>query len=294
LKKSSLNPLPKAADVGIFLPAAVLIIISLCQIAWGTSKINSRWRVHEITIDGKSDDWLNALSPFKDEGLSIGFFNDAQYIYVCLASGERDRQFQIMSRGLILWMDSTSGKKKIFGIKYPLGRPGPPEGSFPKNQPTEKPAYGPEEESIQDFEAALQELEILGSGKDDQKRMRVDEIQGIEIAAKTSGELFVYELKIPLAQGDLAPYAVGTQPGRTISIGLEIPEFDSSFRKDRPGAFPPDGGMPGGGMGGRGGGMGGPGGGMGMRGNMDPMAGKLKIWAKVQLSSQPNTENSPR
>ncbi len=132
----------------------------------------------------------------------------------------------------------------------------------------------------------MNRLEILGPEKDDAHSFVADRAPGVTVKlAEVEGSI-VYELKVPLAASADAPYAIGTQPGATIGLGLETPKVERPSMEGRRG-----GGMGGfgGGMGGRGGGMGGRGGGMGGRGGggrggFEP-AKPMKIWATVRLAS---------
>ena len=234
----------------------------------------------EIKIDGKTEDWLGALSIIEDGSVSVGFRNDRESLYVCLMVEEEFLQAQIMGQGLTLWLDPRGGTAKALGIRYPLGMP---RGERPE-EPGEEPGP-PASEGIP--EEAMSELEIIRSQKAAPQRMEIAEARGIEIIAVPTRGLLVYELKIPLLQTESQPIAVGAQPGQTVGIGFETPKPDRSQRPE-----PRSGGMPGGGGGRPGGGgippMGGgrgagPGGGPG-RGMMGEMPNGFKIWALVHLS----------
>ena len=55
------------------------------------------------------------------ENVSVGFFNDQDYLYVSLISSARYPQRQFMARGFTIWFDPDGGKNKELGIKFPLG-----------------------------------------------------------------------------------------------------------------------------------------------------------------------------
>jgi len=230
--------------------------------------------VKEIKIDGKTEDWLGALSIIEDGSVSVGFRNDRESLYVCLMVEEEFLQAQIMRQGLTLWFDPRGGTSKALGIRYPLG--------IPRKEMPEEPGEEPSRPSTEDFpKEALSALEIIGSPKEAPQKMEIAEARGIEIIAVPSRGLLVYELKIPLLQTESQLIAIGAQPGQTIGIGFETPKPD---RSRMPG--PPSGGMPGGGGrppmgGGRGAGRdGAPGGGM-----MGEMPKGLRVWVLVHLSS---------
>jgi hypothetical protein len=259
----------------------VLFLSFLMQSGCSSLELESAWRDREIVVDGKGDDWLGAKYYFEDVNISLGLLNDDRFLYVCMDVENPMLRAHIMRQGLTLWLDHKGGKEKSFGIRFPLGRQG--SGRLTRESMDEQNR----EEMIERFEQSLTDLEILGPGKNEIKKMAVEEATGIEIKLKASTGWLVYELKIPLIPTEEHPYAIGTKAGDSIGIGLEAPEIDMSAMRDRLG-----GGMGGGGRmpgeGGRGGMGGGPGG-MGMRGGGRQMPRELKVWAVVQLAS-PNNE----
>ncbi len=270
-----------------FFIACAIGILVLYTVGCNEQKLNSSWLDRDIIIDAKSDDWLDTLYFFESKNLSIGFFNDESHLYVCMLAEHPMLQIQIMSQGFTLWFDPDGGKEKAFGIKFPIGiREAGTQMDFQEMQ------GGPlDREKIREaFERSLTDLEILGP-QGAERRIPVEEAHGIEIKVRNETGLFVYELKVPLQSDDEHPYAIGTNPGDKIGIGLEIPKIDRDEMKkamrDRMGGME---GMPPGGGGGRGG-MGGMGGGMGRPGGQRPkMPNGLDVWASLKLALNQNQE----
>jgi len=130
----------------------------------------------------------------------------------------------------------------------------------------------------------MNELEILGLGKDEVKKIPVEEAKGIEIDIEFSSGMLVYELKVPLIQSEQHPYAIGAEAGSSVGIGLETAKMEwPNMRRETSGGRV--GGGPTGGMRGGTGGRGMPG------GRRSRMPQPLKIWAVVQLASNINTTN---
>jgi len=256
---------------------------------WGCSNIelDSKWRDRDIIIDGDNDEWQDTMILIDDPKLSIGFYNDGEFLYLSFTSNDRNLIPKIKRRGLILWFDPEGGKKKVFGLQFPLGM-----HELGRSMMTmrNKNRDDYSDSQIEAFKESLEELIIFTAGDEESKRMRISESGGIETKIANSSETLIYEAKVPIIKGSKYPFAIGTQAGRRIGIGLEIPEIDKEqMRKEMKGR---SGGMGGGiGRGGRGGGgFGGGGGGGGMRGGR--MKGgrpahqeALKIWIKVQLAS---------
>lgn len=251
---------------------------------------DSRPLDRQIVIDGKSDDWVGALSFMTDAKLEEGFLNDQDYLYVCLVTDDSAVRRQIMGGGLTIWFDPQGGNAKAFGIRYPLGerrlkpqaKPGEEQQTPPQSQPSG-------EESREDTTPSL---EILRAGNPAPERIALTTLKGIEVKFTSDEGVFVYELKVPLQTAADRPLAVGAQPGKTVGIGFEVPKMNLGRSEGER-----QGGMGGGGMGGGGGMMGGRGGfghGGGMmgghggfgHGGMNPQIPEgLSVWTYVKLST---------
>ncbi|MBN1223551.1 MAG: hypothetical protein JXB23_09895 [Candidatus Aminicenantes bacterium] len=276
--------------------SVVVFILVFWTVGCGEVKLDSGWKDREIVIDGYSDDWLDTLYYFENDNVSIGFFNDSDYLYACLLVEDFMIQSQVIRQGFTLWFDSAGGKEKRFGIKFPLGMQAMRRERMPMDQekrPEWKEGERPDPQQMREaFEQGLKELEIVGPGKDELRRISVDEAKGLTVKVRNETGLLVYELRIPLRSADPDTFAIGTSAGALIGVGMEVPKMDMNKMKDMmggrgrmPGGMPPEGGRPGGMTpGGRPGGMGGRGG-TGMRGGMPNIPDGLKIWAKLQLSS---------
>ncbi|MGB9006144.1 MAG: hypothetical protein WCB96_10505 [Candidatus Aminicenantales bacterium] len=271
----------------ILLFSASLLSLAGCQVL----ELESGWRNKEITIDGKSTEWHDAMIYLEKAGILVGFLNDEANLYACLVADSPFLRANLLRQGFTVWFDPAGGSKKTFGIRFPIGR----QRNFDKEKRGEEPEpfgpdrYGredePDEEEMQEFiKKTLTELEILGPGKNEAKRMPLSEAIGIEISLVPSSGLLVYELKIPLVQSEQHPYAVGALPGKIIGLGLESPKINLERGMRGMG-----GGMPGGGLRPPMGGGPGPGGSGG--GWMMPEAPKeLKLWAKVSLAPGPSSK----
>ncbi len=251
----------------------------------------------QITVDGRSDDWVGALSMIKDGKAEEGFLNDQDVLYVCFTTGDESLRRQISEGGLTVWVDPKGGDTKTLGIHYPLGKPrrqlpAPPQGETPpQGEPAQPPAAG---EPSGDESSSL---EILRSGGGEAQKTKISDVKDLEIAASEESGLFVYELKIPLQSSPGRPLALAAAPGAKVGIGFEVPKSERSPGGGRPpGGMGGRGGEPGGGMGGgmgRGGFGGGGGhmghgtGGRGMgRNDLDSDVLKgLKVWTYVKLSA---------
>ena len=261
---------------GVPASLSITFVFAILLAGCGKLELNSHWRSRLVIIDGLNSEWEGAGTYLEDENAFIGLVNDEEYMYVCLASTNREIQTQMMRRGFTLWFDPDGGKKRLFGIRFPLGMQ---EMGVPmRGRGSERDL----EELRQSFEESMAELEILGPGKDECRRLQVADAEGIFVKVRTLRGGFVYELKVPLAQSEQHPFAIGAEAGNTIGLGLETREINRDMFRERVG-----GGMRGGGglRGGRGGRGGSRGSGMPRGGTRPEMPKSLKIWATVQLVS---------
>jgi hypothetical protein len=257
-----------------FAIAAIALSIS----AWlaAAQTVKSRWKDQTITIDGVAAEWpvLTAL----DDNVATAAANDAQNLYLAIATSDAERRNQLAITGLIVWLDAAGGKKKTFGIRIPgsgfrmpAGRfGGGPSGDGGSSQPPEPP------------QPKITYIELLGPGKDDRRRLDLSPESEITVAAAVHEGTLLYEFRLPLAAASAAqPFGIGAKMDRPVGLGLQTPKLE----------VPQGGGRPGGGRGGRGGfGRGGRGGGGsgdgGMRGRGPMQMKELKLWTTLALARE--------
>jgi len=262
----------------------IVVLSCIFIMGCGKPKLDSKWRDHEISIDGEQNDWQDAIAYYDEKTrVSVGIINDDTYLYVCLLSRNRSIMEQLMRQGLTVWFDPKGGADKVFGIHYPVRMQGhgmPMEEKGEDAMPPEQKGAG---EMPGIFQGAEEEIEIIGPGKEERYTTSVKEAEkeGISVRIGKSKGYFVYELKVPLIENEQYGYAIGAKVHNPIGLGLETSGFNS--RMMRRGSMPGGGregrGMPGGGM---------PGGGRGGMPGGDMPAGNsgLKLWAIVSLSSK--------
>jgi hypothetical protein len=271
--------------------ALPLLFLAPLVLAGTKNQIESSPRDRIIAIDGSRVGWEERLTFIENAGLSIGFTNDNEYLYVCVHSKNPNVTRQAMMHGLHLWLGPKEAKK-AFGIHYPVGV----AGERPEPRPRgERPDP---EEMRERMEESLDTFRIMGIDVEQPQPVpRVNEL-GIEVGLDMDRGELLYEAKIPLESSDLHPYAIGAAPGDTIRVALETPEIDRDEMRERMGPMGGGRGGMGGGRGGMGGGRGGMGGGRGgMGGGMGPMGGRrpempepVKVKMKVILAAaEPET-----
>ncbi len=286
------------ARLGVLaMTAASAFILTGCL----EDKLESAWPDREISIDGKAPEWAGREAYYSEqEAFKVGFFNDADYLYVYLATWSRQKQMQILANGLTVWIDGSGKNRQTLGVNYPLNRlmpdstwtahgmPGAPRGAERQGGLPN----APEENRQAIARAALAEarngLAVVGTGGEPLASLFAADSErvGIEAMIDYANRTLIYELRIPLATSDSLPFAVGAAPGATISVGFKVGRMEMPSMKGQ-GQRPPQGAPSGEGMSGPGGGMGGPGGdrdGSGGPGG-SPGAQALEYWAKVRLAT---------
>jgi hypothetical protein len=245
-----------------------------------------------IIVDGRSNDWVGALSVISDGRAEEGFLNDPNSLYVCFVTEDESFRRQIASGGLTIWFDPRGGDQKVLGIKYPLGMRRREHPSSP-NAESDQPSEGPSESDTST-------VEVFSSGSGAFRRLKISDAEGLEIASATTDGLFVYELKIPLGAAPDYPVAIGAAPGDKVGVGIEVAKSEHSpspgRRSEGMSGRGGGGSMGGGGMygGGRGHmrGGGGMGGDMGGRGPERETLAGLKVWTYIRLSGAKNPERA--
>jgi hypothetical protein len=199
---------------------AVSALISAIAYA-STPERASAWRDRDIRIDGSDEEWRGQELPVRKEHFSLGIMNDGEWLYICLPTKDVGTKAQINSAGLVVWVDPEGGKKRRFGIHFPV--PNPPQPGGMRRPPTRgvegqpaHPAEGdPQVVPGQDV------VGVLGPGKNDAKLIPLNEAGGIEARVGVHGDLAVFEAKLPLKSSAEHPYAPNVEPGQTVRFEIE-------------------------------------------------------------------------
>jgi hypothetical protein len=247
-------------------------------------------KVADIIIDGDHADWNDHLSLIEKHDVSVGVQHDDEDLYLCLVTTDRQIQNQVLRMGLTIWLSPEGGKKKQFGIHYPIGLMGsgmPIREIMPSRSPdAEDQSYDRMEELII---RSLFELEILGPEKEDVERMHVNQALGLEVKVGRAGGLMVYELKVPRIRDENHPYGLDTTMNESWVCGFETGEIEFNQMQSGMGSRM-GGGMRGGGRGRMGGGRGRGGGGPpvgGMRGGgMMERPEPVRIWTRILVEHE--------
>ncbi len=271
----------------IIIPLSLLAILSARTIASEKTHFVSQLRDAPIVADGDFGDWYGNLQPFGEHPVSLQALNDKDFLYLRLTASDAGTRMEIMRLGLTVWFDPSGGDKKKFGIRYPVVEHGSGPGQEGERGGGHRGSgRGRGGEEGMEPPHPADRVDILGPGKDDARSLTHQALAGVDVAVRIDQGVLRYELKVPLARSDDHPYAIGTEAGKTIGVGLETGKFEQPSHEGRGGGggFGGMGGGRGGSMGGHGGGGGGRGGGGGGEARGFEAPKPLKAWATVAIA----------
>ena len=159
-----------------------------CVLVLGTTvhaddPVQSRWRPDVLRIDGLMSDW--PVQTFVSKEVAASVVNDAQAIYILVATADPAVKTQLTRAGLAVYLDPKGGKGQRFGIRIP------PLGN--RLEPGNAPA------GAQDETLLLSYFDVLGPGDEESRRVELPDQTGIDLRIATQGETFFLELKVPFA-----------------------------------------------------------------------------------------------
>ncbi len=204
---------------------SILLLLAFCALAGAiayaaTPERASTWRDRDIRIDGSDEEWLGLQLPVKKERFSLGIVNDGQWLYICLPTKDVGTKALIANAGIVVWLDPAGGKKRRFGVHFPVPNPPEPRGmrrGVVRGGGEGAPAPPPEGEPVPGQDV----VGVLGPGKNDARLVPINEAAGIEARVAVHGDLMVYELRVPLKRSPEHPYAPDVQPGQTVRLEIQ-------------------------------------------------------------------------
>ena len=203
------------------LVAAMLSLTAACK----QVELASVWATDGVEVDGVNDEWIGAITYFEKQDVTVGLLNDDEFLYVSLVTSSPVER-QAMATGLTVWFDPDGGKDEWYGIRFPVpperserssggrgGRGGDPGAG---RRGGGRPGGGRGASSLE----RLQQVELVGPGDLNRRRLPLPVGGGLEVAIRNNGATFVYELKVALARNDDYRMGIGVEPGSEIGVGL--------------------------------------------------------------------------
>lgn len=177
------------AIVGLLINAALMLVAQGCS---GGFEAESTPPPDHVRIDGKADEWQDRMLYYRDAKLTIGMSNDRSFLYLCVMSSDEPAIRSIMLRGFTIWFDSTGGKGRYFGIRYPLGMA---ESFTPE---TRDEPRGQRDDLMKRSAEQASKLAVIGPEKNNRTEILLPGKNGIEACIGYNPGAFIYELKLPL------------------------------------------------------------------------------------------------
>jgi hypothetical protein len=201
---------------------ATSFLISACS---STALINSSWNDGEIKIDGNTSEWQNGAYFVDEEGVTLNFKNDDEFLYLCLITNNHSKITQIMRSGFIVWFDSDYESSKKIGLKYPM------QVSMLNRE--ERQEFNKEIFRVGDMQnhfkkiiEAAKEFQILNEEKFPLGQMSIENNEGIKVKLGFDSERLVYELQIPIESSKQYQNKIAARPGDIVTIDFETLEYE--------------------------------------------------------------------
>ena len=178
------------------------ILLATCFFFSGcTPHVYSYWRDRDIIIDGKGEKWSDAKVYLRSKNVAVAAFNDDKFLYLYLVTWDPELRSRILHSGLTVWFDTRAGKRKIFGVSFPV------RGLKEKNDSSAVAILGADGKGF-----VSETAEIM-------------KVKGIEVKISEVEQNAMYELKVPLLKSEGMPYAIGAKAPGAIGVCFEISRF---------------------------------------------------------------------
>lgn len=273
-----------------------MLILPVCLGGCTANKVASQWRNGNFIADGSDNEWQVAPQYYDEkQRLAIRVTNDAEALYLSIATSDESIKRQLLMAGLTIWLDPKGGKDRIFGIHLPGSDP-----AGPRPRPQDKGGGPPAEDNGSHRGVRRHLLPPVGPPSDlsityadatGPLTMRLSEVRrtGIDIGVGQSpAKRLVYEFTIAF---NAAPCLSGLAPEMVVGIGIMAGASKQGGPQagSRGGApVGPGGVVPGPGFDGGINAMNGPrqGGGPGGGPGAGEKSGSLEVWLQVRLAER--------
>lgn len=222
-------------------------------------------------IDGKMNEWGDALMFDNTTKCIYAIANDTAALYITIRAADRAQQMKIVQGGMEIWVDDKAKKRKTTGVKFPIGGGAM---SMPAGRTSENRQNGIDMRQLMKLKMLTMELTGFKEGINGSHNV-YSNLQVKPVIDWDERENMVYELVIPFAVLDETVSANFTN----ISVGI----FIKGLKMEKGFDGMPAGGPPGGG---RPGGMRPGGGGMPDQGQMENMSKDDFFWTKYTIAKK--------
>lgn len=204
-----------------------MLILFICILPNCGNKISSIRTDEQIIIDGMRNDWQNRLYFLNEQQIGYGITNDDENLYICITTSNRGSIFQIAGQGFTIWIDPKGGKRKTFGIHFPLGQKQLDIGKmhdFARENQLDRRLLINSVTRIKYFNQIQTEYEIIKKGRENEYRSLSDN-DDIKIKFQNNRNSLIYEIKIPFSEIEENFSLVKNNNVRHIGIGFVSKEL---------------------------------------------------------------------
>jgi hypothetical protein len=144
------------------------------------------------------------------DGLFAAAANDDTSLYLAVLASTEQMRLNLAG-GVVLWFDARGGHRETFGLQLPR-----PEALDPASVPGGGSAGGRLTPTISN------QVDFLGANLV-RRLLDIEPTSGIGVGMGGEDGGIVFEVRVPLAQSAANPLAIGTEAGRTVSLGIATP-----------------------------------------------------------------------
>jgi hypothetical protein len=205
-----------------------LFLLALVSTGCAAHDVTSHWCRDGLTINGSEDEWPASFQYYDaDRQIGIRMMNDADAVYICFVTNDKELKKKLLMTGLTVWLDPAGEKHKTFGVHLP--------GAGPRGLPRKSGAddrQGNKKESTTLKRPTAVDITYVETTGPLSMPMAQVRQTGIEVGAgQPNGRRFVYEFKICFTAG---PSLSALGPGKTLGIGIETGKTDMNHEMGKP------------------------------------------------------------
>jgi hypothetical protein len=209
LRKNILENIKKSAV--IFL---LLITAALSAGCSASKEVKSNYAPKDIVLPGNISDWSKSLNYISGEGISFGFMNDNDNLYVCMVVSDYNKITKILSGGMKVALDPGSSDKKIF-IQYPQ-KPDFPGVRMDGQEDMEMGTL--HRDHLNKLIENSREYSILDNNENSLNTYQLSDNSGFKVKMEYLNYQLLYQLKIPLNKNGNGPHFFNSLGNSKINI----------------------------------------------------------------------------
>ena len=195
----------------------LLIITAVLSAGCSASKeVKSNYAPKDIILPGNISDWSKSLNYVSGEGISFGFMNDNDNLYVCMVVSDYNKIMKILSGGLTVALEPEMSDKKTC-IQYPQK---PDFQEFHMEGDEDNTMGIDHKDRLNRLVESMKEYSILDNNENYLSTYRLDDKNGFKVKIEYSNYQLLYQLKIPLNKNVEGPYFLSTPANSKVNVGF--------------------------------------------------------------------------